>query len=217
MHYAMVASFEYPDRLKIVGELLDASYDLIYQECDDKHTPIDCLLENESVEKTIGLLACFQTIFAHGPHSHMTRSGTLVLHAAIHNDVLAMTYFLSLARRAPEQAKEFDDAGNLPIHLAAQMETHPGVENQYLKIINFLLDVFPEGLTTRNRDGMLPLQLMIKAGGRWRGGINRFIHVRPALVCDLNLQGDALATFLSLLDCRTMYTLLRDVPQFLHP
>jgi ankyrin repeat protein len=223
LHYAMNGSFEHPDRLKIVGELLHASYDLLYQECDDEYvcTPIDCLLENASAESTIGFLPCFQTIFAHGSHSDITRSGELVLHAAIYNEDLAMSYFRCLVGLAPEQAKEFDDTGNLPIHLAAQMKkvkcTHPGVEYHYLEIINELLDVFPEGLMTPNRDGMLPLQLMIKAGGRWRGGINTFIYVCPAVVCDLHLQGDSLATFLSRLDCHTMYKLLREVPQLLNP
>jgi hypothetical protein len=222
LHYAMSASFEHPDRLEIVGELLHASYDLIYQRSavDPVSTPIDCLLANTSVEWTIGLVPCFQRIFAHGTHSHITRSGALVLHSALYDEDLAMRYFRSLLRIAPEQAKEFDDVGNLPIHLAAQMEkakcTHPVVEQPYLEILDELVNVFPEGLSTPNRDGMLPLQLMIQAGGRWSGGIQRLIQECPAAVYDLHLQGDALATFLSRLDGHTiMYKLLRDVPHLL--
>jgi hypothetical protein len=75
--------------------------------------------------------------------------------------------------------------------------------------------VFPEGLATPNRDGKLPLQLIIQAGGRWNGGIKKLFQLCPAAVCDLNLHGYALATFLSRLDCQCMYAVLRDVPQLL--
>jgi hypothetical protein len=86
LHYAMSANFEHPDRLGIVGELLHASYDLIYQVAEDLVCiPDRSLLANASVEETIGLVQCFQSMFVHGPHSHMTtRSGSLILHAALY-------------------------------------------------------------------------------------------------------------------------------------
>jgi hypothetical protein len=147
LHDAMSASFEHPDRLGIVGELLHASYDLIYQESKlvGACTPIGCLLENASVEGTVGFILCFETIFAHGPHSHMTRCGSLILHAALYDEELAfMRYFRSLVEIAPEQAKEFDEGGNLPIHLAAQMMkvqcADTRAENEYLEILDALFE-----------------------------------------------------------------------------
>lgn len=222
LHYAMSASFDHPGRLEIVGALLYASYDLIYQEADDidNCTPIDFLLENTSVKGTVGLARCFETIFAHGPHSHMTRSGALILHAALYDKCFSMRLFRTLVSIVPEQVMKLDDVGNLPIHLAAKMEKgkcrNRGVQTDYIEILGALLDLCPEGLSTPNHDGKLPLQVMVEAGGRWHGGIKKLVQLFPAAVYDLHLQGDALAALLSRLDRRTMYALLRDMPQMLN-
>jgi hypothetical protein len=52
-----------------------------------------------------------------------------------------MKFFRSLLEIAPEQTKEFDEGGNLPIHLAARMERYihaSGIKEAYLEILDAL-------------------------------------------------------------------------------
>jgi hypothetical protein len=124
---------------------------------------------------------------------------------------MAIIEFLVVA--APEQADKFDETGNLPLHLAAQIQDFDESHSQsYVNVIMELLIGFPEGVRAPNPDGLLPLNLMISAGRTWNCGIQTLIEVHPAAICDLNLKAGALCKLLSRLDHDTMYKLLHEAP-----
>jgi ankyrin repeat protein len=237
--------------LNIVGELLGASYDLIYHRDKEGRTP---LTQIDFVSTRIGLISFLrQAVFAFDPqrNQHKTRNGELFLHAAFYTKEFPLCHIEALVMKAPEQAKEANEAGNLPLHLAAQMKyiwddkprdvnrsyPHKKVKilsgqkavdlEAYQRVIMSLLRAFPDAARTPNGDGLLPLHLMIRTGGRpwetrrhsWEGGIKWYLNEiqqlleeHPAAICELDLRGDALATFLSRLRADILYRLLREAP-----
>ena len=165
-----------------------------------------------------------------------------------------------LLGQVPEQVKQVNEDGNLPLHMAAQIvftgadESDPvdvidpnegrplaggcqllsledAAHSEYMYLVNVLLNAFPGAVRARNGDGLLPLHLMIKNGVRhpwttekgrymWSYGtkmylseIQQLLVEYPVAICDLDLRGMALSTFLSKLEHDTMYRLLREAPQ----
>ena len=55
-----------------------------------------------------------------------------------------------LCREQPQLCKVKDEGGNMPIHVAAQMDTMPS------RVVGMLIDGFPEALVLRNNDGFVP-------------------------------------------------------------
>ena len=91
---------------------------------------------------------------------------------------MAIIEFLVVA--APEQADEFDETGNIPLHLAAQVQDFDESHSQsYVKVIMELLIGFPEDMRAPNPDGLLPLNLMISAGADVHG----IVEYRNLLKC----------------------------------
>lgn len=83
---------------------------------------------------------------------------------------------------SPEQANVLDDdTGNLPLHLACQIRNSYGSRLHYRDVIASLMEAYPEGVKIANRDGQLPLHLMINTGKSWDGGICELVRAYPEL------------------------------------
>jgi hypothetical protein len=236
------------ESLNIVRELLGASYELLYHKDSEGRTPLSQL----QYPKRIGLISFLrQTVFALDPqrNQHKTRNGELFLHAAFYTKDFPFFLMEDLVMQAPEQAKEANEDGNLPLHLAARMNyvrddksqvvdrsdsqrglhvltKQEAARLEYQRVIRSLIRAYPEAVKTRNGDGMLPLHLMIRKGEQglqfWKNGIKRLNEIQqlldehPAAICELDLRGNALATFLSRLTPDTLYRLLREAPHVIH-
>jgi hypothetical protein len=226
LHYAMNthishlgdSAFSNGNFLGIVRELLGVSFNLIHDRNLEGKTPMDNLatfIGNRRTTINFDRVQTFlqNTVFAHGPHCHSTRAGELVLHSALYTKDFPFPITEKLIAASPERVKEVDETGNLPLHLAAQIECIRGDATlAYVDVIDRLIEAFPEAVQIPNPDGKLPLHLMITARRTWNSGIQKLIEAHPLALCILNLKGDALFTLLSRLNHDTMYRLLQDGP-----
>eukprot|EP00591_Stephanopyxis_turris_P015455 CAMPEP_0195538496 /NCGR_PEP_ID=MMETSP0794_2-20130614/49559_1 /TAXON_ID=515487 /ORGANISM="Stephanopyxis turris, Strain CCMP 815" /LENGTH=202 /DNA_ID=CAMNT_0040672479 /DNA_START=1013 /DNA_END=1621 /DNA_ORIENTATION=- len=76
---------------------------------------------------------------------------------------LTVDFIELIIRLHPEQLKEVDADGNLPLHIAAASSTFTSI-NKTL-IVKELLDAYPEGAKVRNNEGNLPLHLRSSSKG----------------------------------------------------
>jgi ankyrin repeat protein len=215
LHYAI----HWGVPVDVVKVLLAACHDLVRVEDSDGKTPIDyfvsfyqldtCWRTTDDVDDEV--IQCF---FVDSSYRNVTQSGMQPLHSALYTQRCPLSIIGYLARHRPDQVGQVDGTGNLPLHLAAQLELQPEKAHlsNYADVIRSLLQPFPEGARATNPDGILPLHLMIRAGRSWKSGIQLLVHTHPAAICDLNLKSCALSTLLSRLDHDSMYRLLREAP-----
>lgn len=215
LHYAI----HWGAPVDVVKVLLAACYDLVRVEDSEGKTPIDyfvsfyqldtCWRTTDDVDDEV--IRCF---FVDSSHRNMTQSGMPLLHSALYTQHCPLCVIGYLACKHPDQVGQVDDEGNLPLHLAAQLELPPEEAHisDYAAVIQSLLQQFPEGARATNPDGLLPLHSMIQAGRSWNSGIQLLVQTHPAAICDLNLKSCALSTLLSRLDHDSMYRLLREAP-----
>jgi len=219
LHYAICWS----SSVDVVRELVTASHELIQVRDESGKTPMDYLLSfyapefssssiqsgwNSFLDNVVDMVRAF---FVAGPHAEKTRDGALYLHSALYtvNCPIPIIEFLVVA--ASEQVEEFDDLGNLPLHLAAALpEFDESQEQSYVEVIHELLERYPEAARTPNPDGFLPLHLMIAGRRTWHCGIDKVVEVHPAAICDLNLNAFALSHLMARMDQRTMYRMLQE-------
>ena len=222
LHYAVY----WGAPVEIVRELVRASHDFIHVKDLSGKTPMDYLLSfyapdftsNNSIQVGWGsfvdnIVDMVRAFFVDGPHRGKTRLGELFLHSALYTKDCPMPIIEFLVVAAPEHAEEYDETGNLPIHLACQLDNIDEANSaSHVEVISELVSRFPEGVRAPNPDGLLPLKLMINAGRTWEGGIQTLIEAHPAAICDECLEPYSLTTFLSKLDHDTMYRLLQEAP-----
>lgn len=225
LHYAIYWSAS----VDIVRMLVNSRHDLIHIADTSGKTPMDYLLSfyapefssnniqigwNSFLDNVVDMVRAF---FVAGPHSDKTRDGELYLHSALYTENCPLPIIEFLVVAAPEQAEEFDDLGNLPLHLAAAVEVADDeVQSQsYVEVIVELLEHYPEAARTPNPKGKLPLHTMIANGRTWNCGVDKVMEVHPAAVCDLNLNALGLSTVMSRLDHDTMFRLLKEVPHLI--
>jgi hypothetical protein len=141
MKFDVEETTDAPEVVKIVRELLAASYELCYQKIP-KDTQYLIWLAFNPVRwclQTIGLpsLLC-QTIFALDPlrHQHKSRNGELVLHAALSTNAFPFSFVKQLVHQVPDQVKEVNEDGNLPLHIAAQIEFAKDDESHPVDVSN---------------------------------------------------------------------------------
>ena len=214
LHYAIF--FDAP--VDIIEVLIEACYDLVHVEDLCGKTPMDyfvsfyqldeCWQTTDDVDDAV--IRCF---FVYSPHRSLTQSGTLLLHSALNTRRCPLCIIGYLACSPAAEVGQMDATGNLPLHLAAQMELSEGVDMvDYVNVIKSVLQRFPEGARVSNSDGLLPLHLIIQAGRSWNSGIELLVQTHPAAICDLNLKACATSALLSRLDHDSMYRLLREAP-----
>jgi ankyrin repeat protein len=100
----------------------------------------------------------------------------------------------------PEQARQFDEDGRLPLHIvcasACERQSDPEDDVDYPNVIQTKLDallkVYPEAAKIRDRKGQLPLHLAAVASVQ-RGGIgvaclDRLLAARPDALCQRDGQ-----------------------------
>jgi ankyrin repeat protein len=221
LHYAVY----WGAPVEIVQELVRASHDLIHVKDLSGDTPMDYLLSFYSPDFTsnsiqVGwdsfvdnIVDMVRAFFVDGPHRDKTRLGELYLHAALYTRDCPIPIIEFLVVAAPDHAEEYDEVGNLPIHLASQLENIDEANlGSYVEVISELVGRFPEGARAPNPDGLLPLKLMINAGHTWEYGIQTLIEAHPAAICDECLEPYCLTTLLSRLDHDSMYRLLQEAP-----
>lgn len=225
LHYAIYWSAS----VDIVRMLVNARHELIHIPDTSGKTPMDYLLSfyapefssnniqigwNSFLDNVVDMVRAF---FVAGPHSDKTRDGELYLHSALYTENCPLPIIEFLVVAAPEQAEEFDDLGNLPLHLAAQVEVlEDEVQSQsYAEVIVELLEHYPEAARTPNPKGKLPLHTMIAKGRTWNCGVDKVLEVHPAAVIDLNLNSLALSTVMSRLDHDTMFRLFKEAPHLI--
>jgi hypothetical protein len=80
----------------------------------------------------------------------------------------------------PDQLMEQDEEGEVPLHKAAA--------NYANDILYDILLACPEASTICNKRGKYPLNVAIKAGRRWKSGVNLLVEANPVAVEGLDLD-----------------------------
>ena len=78
-----------------------------------------------------------------------------------------------------EAAKEKDDDGRLPLHVAAGSKAS-------VAVVAALLEAYPEAAKEKGREGNLPLLLRARlAWLAWLGSVRLFLRARSCLACSV--------------------------------
>lgn len=86
------------------------------------------------------------------------------VHAAVSQPSCSMSSFLLSHVLFPDQVRQRNRKGNLPLHLYANTEAHQFLEMQKLEALQ---GWFPQAATVRNGDGRLPIHVAIDCGRSW--------------------------------------------------
>lgn len=100
-----------------------------------------------------------------GPHPN-----TSYTYEERESDVIRVLSYYDQKERGPDQFRETDDNGSLPIHIAATFMCRHFMEGRSLKkyehyqrytstIVGFLLQEYPMSVAIPDRQGRLPLQI----------------------------------------------------------
>lgn len=109
--------------------------------------------------------------------------GGLHMAAACSSDMSLLRFMLGIF---PEQTREFDERGELPIHAFARVR---GSEHQWKdrnERLKVLLDAFPKGVRIRDSNGDLPIHIAIKSD--WNN-LDVFVSSFPESVCEVDGSG----------------------------
>eukprot|EP00551_Chaetoceros_affinis_P015713 CAMPEP_0203694936 /NCGR_PEP_ID=MMETSP0091-20130426/6534_1 /ASSEMBLY_ACC=CAM_ASM_001089 /TAXON_ID=426623 /ORGANISM="Chaetoceros affinis, Strain CCMP159" /LENGTH=637 /DNA_ID=CAMNT_0050566387 /DNA_START=49 /DNA_END=1962 /DNA_ORIENTATION=+ len=77
----------------------------------------------------------------------------------------------------PEEVRQPNDEGRLPLHVAANASTHAAESSYHYKfVIDELLYSYPDGAASTDSEGKLPLELAIESEKKWIGGGIKSLH-----------------------------------------
>lgn len=101
-----------------------------------------------------------------------------LLHAAVSLDAFLPKDLLPyLLKQFPEQVREADDDGRLPLAIAASLtQVTPERSDTLLKL---LLQEYPHAAQVTDLDGRSPLVLALASGKRWDWGVERLLWAAP--------------------------------------
>jgi ankyrin repeat protein len=99
----------------------------------------------------------------------------LLLHATIEFDAyLPKEIFPYAFEQYPEQVRETDDQGQIPLVVAAQSSSKRAPE-----LISMLLQAFPQGSRVVDQQGRTPLFIAVASGRRWGEGVRELFEAYP--------------------------------------
>ena len=99
-------------------------------------------------------------------------------------------HFIRLALKIkPEQIREPDINGNLPLHIAASISS-PSMYSQknVFVVIETILGCYPKAARISNKDRRLPLALAIESRKTWENGIRVLIEAHPAALSTIPID-----------------------------
>jgi len=117
----------------------------------------------------------------------------------------------------PEQLKEKDSDGNLPIHIAAFSIWKPKHRrfNTLIKVVS----MYPEGARVPDKNGVLPLQLAVQSKKTWNEGVRELFEAYPealaTLDIDFKLYPEILALAGKSFPLKILYQVLISKPEIL--
>lgn len=77
----------------------------------------------------------------------------------------------------PEEVRQTDDQGRLPLHVAAAAGMHQGGSTYHYKfVVDELLYAYPDGAASTDAHNNLPLQLAVQSGKMWIGGGTKSLY-----------------------------------------
>jgi ankyrin repeat protein len=169
-------------------------------------------LQSTGLDDDIPIDEVARAFFVASPYGHVTKNGKLVLHAALYTNGCPLSIVGLFIFKQPQLISMVDGNGNLPIHVASQLQTIAAWDaDEYVAVLEELCVRFPQGPRTPNPEGKLPLTLMIEANQPWEA-LKVVLGTHPAAVVDQELGSLETCTLLSRIDNEVRYRLLRDVP-----
>jgi len=110
----------------------------------------------------------------------------------------------------PEQLKEVDSDGNLPLHIAA-FSVSKRKHFRFNTLIK-VLSMHPQAAQIPNKNGVLPLQLAMQSGKLWNEGIRELFEAYPealaALKIDFQYYPEILALAGECFPLKTLYQVI---------
>ena len=137
-----------------------------------------------------------------------------IVHACAGVKECSLSSFPRLAMLVhPEQIREHDEGGRLPIHIAAGSTTSDERDTQ---LMNIVLDAYPDGLRISDKNGLLPLAHAVRSGKTWSNGVKKLFLLYPDAIHTLDFDLRLYPRVFSMLDQNTnfstLYTVLRAHP-----
>lgn len=117
----------------------------------------------------------------------------------------------------PEQLKEKDTDGNLPIHIAAF--SIPKRKHRRFNTLIKVVTMYPEGARVPDKNGVLPLQLAVQSRKKWDEGVRELFEAYPealaTLDIDFKLYPEILALAGKSFPLKILYQVLVSKPEIL--
>jgi len=138
-----------------------------------------------------------------------------VLHAAAAFPECYSGFFQMALKVYPQQAKEKDENGNLPLHIVASTPS----QFHFDDVISALLTLYPDAAKIPNDSGVLPLKIAIDANMKWGDGVKRIIDCNPegfaAMAFDNKHYPEILARLAK--DCipNSLFVLFKNKPELM--
>ncbi|GFH46166.1 hypothetical protein CTEN210_02640 [Chaetoceros tenuissimus] len=107
-----------------------------------------------------------------------------------------------------EIVREQDKHGNLPLHFAIGKPVSRRCEANYSKIIDLLVDTYPDACRIKNYADKYPLHLAIEREKKWNLGIKKVLEVFPTAIHSLDLDVRLFPFLLAKLDKHNMFKIL---------
>ena len=147
------------------------------------------------------------------PFEDMNLWQLFMLHSSIKNG--APIDFIKLVMKMhPEQVERPDWGGNTPLHIAAGTEPFTRCE-EYAKLINELVEAFPQAAAKLNTLNRFPLNILLENGATWDNGVESVFRAAPDVVSTRDSSSRMFPFMVSASsksNCDTVYTLLRSNP-----
>jgi len=140
-----------------------------------------------------------------------------LLHACVGTRSCPVRFVFLALNLWPEQLKEVDSDGNLPLHIAA-FSVSKRKHFRFNTLIK-VLSMYPQAAQIPNKNGVLPLQLAIQSGKTWNEGIRELFEAYPealtTLKIDFRYYPEILALAGEYFSLKTLYQVIVSKPEVL--